>query len=732
MPSVTLACTADARLYAPNQGAGASLYLPVGLYGGNIYRSIAKFSMPNWTALGVRRITSAHIRIRQSDQFYIARGSTPRVLTQRLVESWSEGSSSVLSSSNAVRYDNQPGAVSTGETDTSIANTDNLWVNLDATAIARAWAPTSVESGGGLANHGIRIRSFDEASTARTTEFYSSESSYPPQLIINYESNTAPTAPTALSPATAESGAGGIAPVSRVSIEGRASSPIIYVAGTRADPDAGDYITSVQVQLFADAATDAVPGSALIDVTEEISGSPTTFSVMVDIASLTIGTTYRARVRTADKAGLWGAWSSLTAMRFVPDTLPAAPTNMSQDVSTQTPTFFGSLVDPDPSAAISEAHILVYQDTAAGPVLKWDSGWVASGGTRFAVAYGGTTLDFGTKYRWAAAVRDNLGGEGPLSSYVEWTPVATTGPSAMSPKDVETKQNSLTPTLTIGHGSAFDAYELEVARYDGGPADLWDVGVTTHASATSKPVTYAGAALTWGRIHYWRAKVRVGGVTWTDWSPWFPFYVNAIPTAPVCSISGSVDSGSGAYGPYRTGTTTTPTIDCPFADPDLAKGYADVPQNKQVEIRRADTLAVHGTYSPLTIAGTASSHVVSPALTSGVTYKLRVRWQDAAGQYGPWSDWLFYKPSTAFTITVGAAPSGTDPTPTFAWTNNRAQAKKRVVVTNNATGELVHDSGVIASSDQSFTLPPFLLASGVTYKYVVTAYDADSLSAVLT
>ena len=734
----TYAITKDARVYSPNLGAGANTTLPVGLWSGQAYRSFLQAPAIDWVGLNIRSLVKATLRLKNSTQVNVARGGTPRVRVRRVAESWSEGSSEALSSSNAITYDNAPATAGTDFDSGALSSSDGATVDIDVTDMVRGSAPSSVQGGTGAAFYGFRLTSFDEGSTSRTTEFWSSDSgttSNRPQLIIEYETNSAPNAPVGLSPASQSDGSASIAPFIR---SGQLRTNYIRFAATRSDSDPGDYITRVRIQVFADSATDGAPGSPIIDSTTAYSSGPTSVVISLVADALVAGTSYRARIQTADREGVWGAWSSLTAMRFRPNTIPSAPANMAQDTGLS-PNFYGSLVDSDPGAAIAEARVLVYQDTPAGAVLKWDSGWVASGGTRFALAYGGSPLEYGTQYRWAGQITDNLGSAGPLSAYRAFTPQSTAGPDAMSPQTVETKLDSVTPTLTIGHSSAFDGLDLQVSRFPDGPADMYDVVQSLHASTTSKPVVYGSLlaafpakALSWGRTYYWRARVRVAGVTWTDWSPWFPFYINALPSQPVVTIDSAVDSGDGPSGRYSSVVSLTPTIRVPFLDPDLDKGYADVPIEKQVEIRRVDTNAVHSTYAPLTIAGTAETHVVNLAMTAGVLYRIRVRWKDSAGQFSPWSNWLLLKPVTAYTIAAGTAPDVTDPTPTLDWTTNRAQRRFSVLIYRNATGELVHNSGVVESSATEYVVPGEVLEHATAYRWEATSYDADLVPAVLT
>lgn len=747
----SFACVADARIHSSGQGAGKSDQTPVGFWNvglTGVYRGLIKFATPDWTGLRIRRITAATLRVRNSSQTYVARGGTPRMLVKRCTSNWSEGSSDSLSSSNAVTYANQPSTTTTGQTDTGtlfVAN--DVWMVIDILAIARAWAPKTVENGLGLPNYGIALYSFDEASLARTTEIYARETMSDPVLILTYETNTTPAAPTSLSPAAASDGSAVVLPLiwNRTSSSGGALSSTIALPrglfkGTRSDPDPGDYITGAQVQIYADTATDATPGATLIDFTDtSMTGTPTTFALEgFSLSSLVVGTTYRWRARTRDKELQWGAWSSLLSGRFIPNTVPGL-SNLAVDTGSATPNFYGTLVDPDASAAFSEVSLEVAQDTTAGTLVKWASGGITTAGTRFVIAYaGGQQLEFGVTYKWRAKAKDNIGSESAWTGWQAFTPRQIIGPDNMTPRTIETKQATLTPTLTIAHSVAFTAYELEVAKYGDGTTVLWDVPVTTIASATSVARTYAGLTLDWGRIYYWRAKILVGGVTWSEWSPWYPFYINARPDAPVVTVDSAVDTGNSitdstnAVWRYSAVVGTQPTIRAPFTDPDRTKGYTDNPTRRAIEVRNAITGA-HVAGSPFVITTSITDTFVIGAgvLVAGTVYKTRAQYDDGANQRSDWSPYTYFKPVTALTITAGTAPAVADPSPTFAWTLGRTQKALQVLVKNSATGELVHDSELVTSATTSYTMPGEILQSGVTYAFQVTAYDTDMISATL-
>lgn len=730
--TLTVYADRDARIYQPNLGAGHDTVLPVGLWSGGDYRSLIHFPSPDYVGLKIRRIVSVKLHLRNSTQLRVARGATPRMLISRHTANWSEGTATTLSSSNAVTWPG-PSATAAGQVDTgTLSTTDDAWIVEDITAIGRAWAPSSVESGGGQPNYGIRLSSYDEASTARTTEFYSRETSSDPYLVYTYEDNTNPTAPTVTNPVTNADGTPALFPWQTGS---HGTTRSISVSARQNDPDSGDYITAAQLQVFADSATDATPGAALADTgSVAVSGAPTGVTITKDVTgALVAGVTYRLRVRTADKAGAWSPYSPLASARFIPGT---APTVGQMGVGPSvTPDLYGSIVSAD-NRSIASVRVLVYQDTLSGAVLKWDSDWQSAGGSRFVLSYGGSALDVGSKYRWAAQITDQDGFVGPLSAYASWTVSEIVGPDAMAPTDLRTKAQSLTPTLTVGHSQSFDAHELQVALVPTPVLDddyLWRPAVATYALGTSRLVTYAGAALTWGKTYYWRARVRIAGVTWSEWSPWYPLYINATPDAPKATIDGAVDSGNG----YVVVTSTQPTIRAPFSDPDLLRDVGEFVTKEEIFIRDEVTNTYLTGYGPLVLtAGITATHKIGTALTVGHTYAVQVRYTDNAGQVGPPSTVIHLRASTPPTATLAGAPDVADPTPTLSWTYastaGKVQRAYRVTVTLVSTGAVVYDSGRVVSVATAHTVPAGVLADATTYDWQVVVEDSDGLTSDMT
>lgn len=544
---------------------------------------------------------------------------------------------------------------------------------------------------------------------------------------IVYESaNSAPNAPTNLSPSGSEVVDSGTSPT---------------VSGTRSDPDSGDYISRYEIRVKNDAES-----ATVYDDIIDPSGTPTSFSKAITLPSA--GRWFKWQARTRDKGGLWGDWSAL--QRFYANTKPNTPSVNKPSTSTKTPTLTGAYSDPDGDSS-SAVQIQVVRSSNGDTM--WDSGYVATvvaDGASFSKTYGGTALDWDVTYKWRARVKDSNGAESGWSSYQSWTPSAPPGPDNCSPTDTSTKQDTLTPTLTIGHSANFRNDEIQVRTQDnGGGTLIWDKAKdgSDYANTTSKARTYAGSALSWGETYWWRARVELSSSgSNTEWSNWMPFYVNAVPAKP-SNVRARDDSDTDyrldASGVYIV-TTDTPLLEAAYNDADLAT-YGDVPSQREVEIYddatsslvHSDTDASPAFSSPMTYT------VPAATLTTETTYKMRWRFTDDAGQQSAWSSYVLFKVTEGSSVT-GLTPSGTlavpaaatspqiDVTWTFTSPGGKSQGTYQVrmyEVLDSVTGEeaLVYDSGEVGSSDQSHSIPAGTASNGTEYRIDVTAFDTEGV-----
>lgn len=151
-------------------GAGAQTPCPVGYHpsAGWQERLLIDFPTIDWS--DVVELVSATLRLQTSrSQTHTSYGSSPRIRVYRLTSSWSEGSASSPGSGNSVVWPG-PSATTTGEATKTVPASTDQTVDVDITAIARAWAPAAA-GGSGQARHGVRVMSYAETNPAYTTEF---------------------------------------------------------------------------------------------------------------------------------------------------------------------------------------------------------------------------------------------------------------------------------------------------------------------------------------------------------------------------------------------------------------------------------------------------------------------------------------------------------------------------------------------------------------------------------
>src|SRR4029079_1983026 len=74
-----------------------------------------------------------------------------------------------------------PSLTTTGQVNKDVSTAEQTWISVDISTIVRAWAPTSVEGGGGAANYGVVLYG---VASGDLTEFNSYESTVPPYIVV--------------------------------------------------------------------------------------------------------------------------------------------------------------------------------------------------------------------------------------------------------------------------------------------------------------------------------------------------------------------------------------------------------------------------------------------------------------------------------------------------------------------------------------------------------------------
>jgi hypothetical protein len=370
------------------------------------------------------------------------------------------------------------------------------------------------------------------------------------QLEVTGATNTAPNAPIDLSPT------GG----------GFTSSKTL--SGTFSDPDAGDTLSAVQVQIASDSGF-----TSIVYDSGEVSASGTSFS-HTHTATLAYNTTYYWRARTKDAAGVLGPYS--TGDSFKQNTKPNTPTGLTPTGSTVvpnlTPTFSGSASDPDSGDYIAQARIRVYR--TSDNAMMWDSGDFASGVASFTKQYGsgGTTyfnLSYSTSYYWTAVVKDSNGTSSSTSSQATFVTDAA-GVTGMTPATSGGTGwvKTLTPQFNFVTPALMNQYTLKI--YDTNNTLISTIGptaVSPTATTLSTPYTYSGSpALEWGTRYQWSVIWRdTSDVTQAE-SAKSVFWTNSAPVAQNISPTNN-----------QAVTSINPQITARFSDQDLSNGFTDSP-----------------------------------------------------------------------------------------------------------------------------------------------------------
>lgn len=528
--------------------------------------------------------------------------------------------------------------------------------------------------------------------------------------IANYQdANTAPNAPTSLSPTGNAVVSSGTAPV---------------VSGTRSDPDSGDYITGYQIVVYEDNGTTVIQDTGKITV----SGTPTTFARTLALNGSHKYVKWKAR--TWDKKGVAGAYSA--QQRFYVNSVPSTPAAPTVDLDDLTPQIAGSFSDSGDTMAAIQIEVT---DNASPYTSRWASGDIAKSGTSWTHDYAGSALSWGVAYRARYRVKDSHGAYSSWSAWKTFTLVQPVGPSNMTPRTTNPRLNDLTPDLTVGHSSSFRNEAIQVyAANSLSSTLLWNKAKdgADYAAVTSKVRTYAGTALTWGQHIWWRAMIELNDGTDTLWSPLYELRLNAAPTAP----TGLTPSGGHVL------STLTPTFQWVFTDPDVDQG--DSQATYTIEVANNATGVVVATLTGTTAAERLYN---GAALVWETTYKWRIKVTDAMGLESAYSSWQVFKVSQPPSAALTAPSSGgtvTESTPTIDWAftspGGKAQYAYRLRVFDRGPTALpwapeeeiqVYDSGTVLSADTQQDLPYGILEDDRTYRWEVEVTDTDGLTYTL-
>ena len=588
-------------------GAGKSDYSPVGLYSGYRYRTDLGFS---YSFSGMTEITSAILHVKTSGQYYVAFSSNPHINIYRITQSWSEGTSVGLSSSNATIYPGPSVTSTNAKINAAITTSESTWDTFDITNLI-------VDAFNAGVFYGVQLRANQEDGSditeIRTRENSTSNDAY---ITVTYSTNTAPNAPTSLSP-TGGSVLNTLTPT---------------FTGTFSDPDSGDSMSGYQIIVYNDSGGTSVKWDS-----GTLSGSGSSFSKVYAGGALTGNTTYYWKGRTKDAAGAWGAYSSL--QQFKVNSVPNAPSiyigqSPTTDIKTLTPTLYVTHSDPDASdSSLYGYHIILY--TNAGSTV-WDSGDTSSSPTvTKSLTYSGPALSWQTAYKWKARTKDSNGAWGAYSGYNYFTTHTAGVPVSLDPTGGEIA-SSIAPTFVGSRASTADSLTSAQIRVyqSNGTTLVWDSGTfTSGVTSTGFSKAYGGSALSAATTYKWQARITssVGGTS--SYSS-LQTFITPDPNVPATSSP--------------VGSDITPVTSLGFTFTRSASF-----NRHQLYLYQSDgtTLVTSDTPSTYT-ATTSKTFTYSGTLSWNTTYKWKVRVSSDGGTV-----WSNYSGLTTFTTDSAGVPS---------------------------------------------------------------------------
>lgn len=678
--NITKQYMADTGAFGGGAANPGDQHLPIGKWASGtgltwVTRAVlyAPISFSGMSAINSARL---YMIVHTAAGFHAKGTGTNSIAKRRKTSDWSETSYGASSSVDETWGGDGRNAVISGITDAgdvvsslNSEHAEGTLISIDITETVKDWF-------NGSPNYGIMIFAASEGSANDSYEFYSRHASGKnPYMQIDYDTNTAPNAPTSLNPSGSETVNTGTS---------------IVVSGTRSDPDSGDYITGVDLRMYEDDGTTYLDGDTYYP-----SGTPTTFSRTMTVPHG--NEHYKWKARTRDQENVWGPWSSL--QHFKANTVPNAPTTSLSEspttsVKTLTPTFNITRSDADSAYGDDMQSYQIDLETSGGTNV-WDSTQlsVTAGTTTVNKLYNGPALSWGTSYRWRARTEDENDAWGAYSSYDTFTTFAAGAPITLSPTG-NTVTSTLTPTLSGARATTdytISSYQIELYESNGTTLK-WSSG--TLATGITNGATFAkvynGAALSFGTNYKWRVRVtgNIGGTSaWTSLQSFTTRAADEVEqTAPVGSPITSLT-------PNFTGTWTT-TLNA-----------------RQIIMYEADgvTQKWDSGEDTQTASTSFSTTYDGSAMLWNTTYQWKARVRRSADNV-----WQPYSGLVAFTTDSAGQPTLTAPinnswqttlTPTFTGTTFGGEVITtfRILLYEADGVTLTWDSGNLAGSGTSFS-----------------------------
>jgi hypothetical protein len=337
MGSVTIFSNADVAIQTNNNyGAGTGPHLPVGYWSSTTYRAGIRFTAPAWN--GWTKITKATLHFWISDHAHVGvRNSTILIRRQPTDDMWTRGEgtyscNSGFSSGNTTNLASDLTSTSTDGVSFASGTTANAKKSVVVTAMVQAYF---------AARTAQPVFIFQQNSTSDYTELWSrtAGSTYDPYLVIEYEDDTVPNAPTLGYPAD-----GAIVPEQNPTF-----------SWTHNDPQ-GNPQVSAEVH---------VPGL----FTNTVVGAGNAYYCPT---ALDRGGSYQYMVRTADALG-YGPWSALRTFHIAGYVAPVVVANYLIWTNGAI-RYITNWTWSSPDSRYATHHRIVYWSPQNG---SYDSGWLA-------------------------------------------------------------------------------------------------------------------------------------------------------------------------------------------------------------------------------------------------------------------------------------------------------------------------------------------------------------------
>lgn len=620
MATKTINCTKDAVMGKQTSGGsfsgwnGKDNHLQIGATSNYKWRSVVYFPIDFTGMTGINSAT-LHLTTSTTSSHHQPQLSAPTsLLVRRMTSDWGEGSTDPgegnLTSSLSWDWDNRYDKYTTsGQNSKNISQgSSGSEETISVTDIVKSWF-------NGSNNYGIMlINNTSESNLNYALLFFARESSSnKPYLVIDYDTNVAPNAPTNLSP------------------DGSIVNTLTpSFSGTRSDPDSGDSISGVQIKTYA-------PIGEFKWSASTSASDPGAGYIRFNLGNVYVSETDRNGADiTSALAAIPGTSTELYLVaRSDPSKFRRLNGNITGTDNGSWRTIAQSVAEWSTSGTMT-ADEVVYIIANVDTGLAWDSGNVAVSGSpsTFSVTYGSSgsssALQGNMCYAWSARTKDSGALWGPFSSLSLFK--ANSAPSTPTVAVLNTPINDInttTPQFTVTHSDVdvddqnMYYYRAIVEAYSAGTwSTYWDSGDISVTPTTTTTVT--SGSLAFGGHYRVKARTQDSNGSWSNYSAGVEFYTHKAQVPVNLTPTGG---GSTSTVPTFTGDAASATdVITAFS---IAVYTSDLASTLLSRTRYTTTIYPGGTGFSKAYAGSA--------LTPGTTYVWNVGIETASGDVSAYS-----------------------------------------------------------------------------------------------